>query len=120
MRSGHSPIAVARWSKQAGADANPHNRPGKSARAQAPAPVKLGWPIVLLRGDHTNQDGVGLAIVRTKYDEGVRAIFDIMLTSVTLGGQNLTRKNDRIMLLTSTASTDFTGANYSPNCIPGP
>ena len=75
---------------------------------------------MLLRGDHTNQDGVGLAIVRTKYDEGVRAIFDIKLTSVTLGGQNLTRKNDRIMLLTSTASTDFTGANYSPNCIPGP
>jgi len=50
----------------------------------------------------------------------VRAIFDIKLTSVTLGGQNLTRENDRIMLLTSTASTDFTGANYSPNCIPGP
>jgi len=124
---------------------------GTAARAQAPAPIKLGWltdlsgmmidysgmgsitsatmaiedfggsvlgrPIVLLRGDHTNKADVGLSIARTWYDEGVRAIFDIGLTSVALGVQNLTREKDRILVLTSTASADFTGMNCSPNGI---
>ncbi len=77
----------------------------------------LGRPIVLLRGDHTNKADVGLSIARTWYDEGVRAIFDIGLTSVALGVQNLAREKDRILVLTSTASADFTGANCSPNGI---
>ena len=77
----------------------------------------LGRPIALLRGDHTNKADVGLSIARAWYDEGVRAIFDIGLTSVALGVQSLTREKDRILVLTSTASADFTGANCSPNGI---
>lgn len=77
----------------------------------------LGRPIQLLRADHLNKPDVGLGIARDWYDNGVRAIFDIGITSVALGVQNLTREKNRILVLTSSASADLTGSACSPNGI---
>lgn len=77
----------------------------------------LGRPIQLLRGDHTNKPDVGASIARRWYDEGVRAIFDIGVTSVALAVQTITREKDRILVMTSSASADLTGSACSPNGI---
>lgn len=74
-------------------------------------------PIQLLRGDHQNKPDIGLGIARSWYDDGVSAIFDIGLTSVALGVQNLTREKNRVLVLIATASADFTGSACSPNGI---
>ena len=66
-----------------------------------------GRPVELLRGDHLNKADVGLGIARQWYDDGVAAIFDIGTTSVALGIQNLTREKSRVLVLLSTASSDF-------------
>lgn len=77
----------------------------------------LGRPVVLLTGDHLNKPDVGLPIARQWYDEGVRAIFDVGITSVALGVQKLAREKDRIVVFGSTASADITGTACSPNGI---
>src|SRR5438093_33635 len=49
----------------------------------------LGRPIELVEGDHLNKPDTGLTIARQWYDGGVRAIFDIGITTVALGMQDL-------------------------------
>jgi len=75
----------------------------------------LNRPIELLEGDHLNKPDTGMAIARQWYDGGVRAIFDVGLTSVALGVQDLAREKDRIVIFNSTASADLIGKNCSPN-----
>jgi branched-chain amino acid transport system substrate-binding protein len=76
-----------------------------------------GRPIEVLRADHQNKPDIGLGIARQWYDSGVGAIFDIGITSVALGVQNLAREKDRIVVFTSSASSDLTGVACSPNGI---
>lgn len=76
-----------------------------------------GRPIELLRADHTNKTDLGISIARQWYDEGVGAIFDIGLTTIGLGVQSLAREKNKVLILLSTASADFTGSNCSPNGI---
>jgi branched-chain amino acid transport system substrate-binding protein len=76
-----------------------------------------GRPIELLQADHLNKTDVGVGIARQWYDQGVAAIFDIGLTTIALGVQSLAREKSRVLMLLSTASADFTGANCSPNGI---
>ena len=77
----------------------------------------LGRPIVLLEGDHLNKPDVGLNTARKWYDSGVRAIFDIGITTVAAGVQDLAREKDRLAIFTSSASSDLTGVKCSPNGI---
>ncbi|MGB3070764.1 MAG: ABC transporter substrate-binding protein [Ottowia sp.] len=77
----------------------------------------LGRPIELLQGDHLNKPDTGLTMARQWYDSGVRAIFDIGITTVALGMQDLAREKDRIVIYGSSASSDLTGKNCSPNGI---
>ncbi|MFH6787260.1 MULTISPECIES: ABC transporter substrate-binding protein [Methylobacterium] len=77
----------------------------------------LGRPVVLLQGDHLNKPDVGVSMAREWYDGGVRAIFDIGITTVALGVQNLAREKDRIVVFGSTGSPDITGSACSPNGI---
>lgn len=77
----------------------------------------LGRPIQLLEGDHLNKPDVGLNIARKWYDGGVRTIFDIGVTTVALGVQDLAREKDRLAIFTSSASSDLTGVKCSPNSI---
>jgi branched-chain amino acid transport system substrate-binding protein len=77
----------------------------------------LGRPIQLVEGDHLNKPDVGVAMARRWYDEGVRAIFDIGITTVALGVQNLAKEKDRLVVFVSSASSDLTGSACSPNGI---
>jgi branched-chain amino acid transport system substrate-binding protein len=77
----------------------------------------LGRPIELLSADHLNKPDVGLGLARKWYDEGVIAIFDIGITTVALGMQELSKDKDKLVIYLSTASSDLTGAKCSPNGI---
>ena len=77
----------------------------------------LGRPIQVLRGDHQNKPDVGTGIARGWYDSGVAAIFDIGTTSVALPVQTLARDKDRMVIFTSSATSDLTGSACSPNGI---
>lgn len=74
----------------------------------------LGRPIRILGADHLNKPDVGIAAARKWYDEGVSAIFDVGITSVALGVQQLTRDKNRIAIYLSSASSDLTGKACSP------
>jgi len=77
----------------------------------------LNRPIELLEGDHLNKPDTGLTIARQWYDSGVRTIFDIGITTVALGVQDLAKEKNRIAIFNSSASSDLTGKNCSPNGI---
>jgi branched-chain amino acid transport system substrate-binding protein len=77
----------------------------------------LGRNIELVEGDHLNKPDTGLTMARQWYDSGVRAIFDIGITTVALGMQDLAKEKDRIVVYGSSASSDLTGKNCSPNGI---
>ncbi|MES2509874.1 MAG: ABC transporter substrate-binding protein [Pseudomonadota bacterium] len=77
----------------------------------------LNRPIQLLEGDHLNKPDVGLNLARKWYDGGARAIFDIGITTVALGVQDLAKEKDRIAVFTSSASSDLTGVKCSPNGV---
>lgn len=77
----------------------------------------LGRPIQLLSGDHLNKPDVGLGMARKWYDEDVNAIFDIGITTVALGMQELAKNKDKLVIYLSTASSDLTGPKCSPNGI---
>lgn len=77
----------------------------------------LGRPIQLLEGDHLNKPDTGLTIARKWYDSDVRAIFDIGITTVALGMQDLAKEKNRIVVYNSSASSDLTGKNCSANGI---
>lgn len=74
----------------------------------------LGRPIQILSADHLNKPDVGIAAARKWYDEGVSAIFDVGITSVALGVQQLTRDKNRLAIYLSSASSDLTGKACSP------
>lgn len=74
----------------------------------------LGRPIQILSADHLNKPDVGIAAARKWYDEGVSAIFDVGITSVALGVQQLTRDKNKLAIYLSSASSDLTGKACSP------
>jgi branched-chain amino acid transport system substrate-binding protein len=75
----------------------------------------LNRPVELLEGDHLNKPDTGLTIARKWYDTGVRAIFDVGLTSVALGIQDLAKEKNQLVIYSATASADLYGKNCSPN-----
>ncbi|HEV2512100.1 MAG TPA: ABC transporter substrate-binding protein [Bosea sp. (in: a-proteobacteria)] len=77
----------------------------------------LGRPIELLDGDHLSKPDLGVALARRWYDEGVEAIFDVGLTSIAIGVQQLARDKNKVVVYLSTGSTDITGKYCSPNGI---
>lgn len=77
----------------------------------------LGRPIELLDADHLSKPDLGVAMARRWYDEGVEAIFDIGLTSIAIGVQQLARDKNKVVVYLSTGSTDITGKYCSPNGI---
>lgn len=74
----------------------------------------LGRPIQVLEADHQNKNDIGIATARRWYDEGASAIFDVGITTVALGVQDLTRDKKKVAIYLSTASSDLTGKACSP------
>lgn len=77
----------------------------------------LGRPIELLEADHLNKPDTGLSIARSWYDSGVQAIFDVGVTNVAIGVQQLAKEKNKVVVFLSTGSTDMTGKYCSPNGI---
>lgn len=77
----------------------------------------LGRPIVLLKADHQAKSDLGIALARQWYDQGVAAIFDIGITTVAIGVQQLAREKDKLAVFTSTGTVDMTRSLCSPNGI---
>lgn len=79
----------------------------------------LGRPVEILVGDHLNKPDIGLPIARGWYDSGVKAIFDIGISTVALGMQSLAKEKDGLVIFASSSSSDLTGSACSPNGISG-
>lgn len=77
----------------------------------------LGRPLVMLKADHQAKSDLGIGIARQWYDEDVSAIFDIGITTVAIGVQQLARDKNKIAVFTSTGSVDLTRSLCSPNGI---
>ena len=77
----------------------------------------LGRPIEFVVGDHLNKPDIGVPTAREWYDNGVRAIFDIGITTVALGVQTLAREKNGLVVFVSSSSSDLTGSACSPNGI---
>ena len=80
-------------------------------------PTVLGRPIVLLKADHQAKADLGVSLARQWFDGDVAAIFDVGITTVALGVQQLARDKNRIVVFTSTGTVDLTRAQCSPNGI---
>jgi len=77
----------------------------------------LGRPIDIVAGDHLNKPDVGIPMAREWYDVGVRAIFDIGISTVALGVQGVAREKNGLVVFVSSSSSDLTGKDCSPNGI---
>ena len=77
----------------------------------------LGRPVEIVVGDHQNKPDIGIPMAHTWYDDGVRAIFDVGITTVALGVQALAREKDKLVVFVSSSSSDLTGSACSPNGI---
>ncbi|HTZ78566.1 MAG TPA: ABC transporter substrate-binding protein [Stellaceae bacterium] len=78
----------------------------------------LGKPIVVLSADHQNKPDVGSNIANKWIDEdGVDAIVDVPTSSVALAVQEITKKKDRVFLMSGPGASDLTGPACSPTGI---
>jgi branched-chain amino acid transport system substrate-binding protein len=74
--------------------------------------------IEILVADHENKPDVGVAIARKWFDEdGVDAILNIPITSVTLPVAALCREKNKVALISGGGSSDLTGKQCSPNTV---
>jgi branched-chain amino acid transport system substrate-binding protein len=77
-----------------------------------------GVPVEVVFADHQNKPDVGVSIVRQWFDrDGVDAITDLGASSVALAVNEVVREKNKIMLNTSSASSDLTGKACSPNTV---
>jgi branched-chain amino acid transport system substrate-binding protein len=76
----------------------------------------LGKPIELMVADHQNKPDIGANIAsRWYYNEGVDVVLDIPTSSVALAVQHVARQANRLVLFSSSTSSDLTGKDCSPN-----
>ena len=83
----------------------------REAGAGAPA-------VEVLSADHQNKPDVGAAIVRAWVDrDGVDAVVDVPNSAVALAVNQVMREKDRAFLASSTATSDLTGPQCSPDTV---
>ena len=76
-----------------------------------------GGPIEFVFADPRNNPGLGAAIARKWYAEGVDVIADVPNSAVALAVQQVSRDARKIVLFSSPASDDLTGQNCSPYSV---
>jgi branched-chain amino acid transport system substrate-binding protein len=78
----------------------------------------LGKPIELIFGDHQNKPDIGSAIARRWIDtQNVDAIADVPSSATAIAVQNVTRDKNKMLFLSSSGLSDFTGKRCSPTTI---
>lgn len=74
--------------------------------------------VEIVFADHQNKPDVGSAIARRWYDqEGVDAIFDVPHSGLALSVSEIAREKNKILIVSSSASSDLTGPKCTPNLI---
>ena len=75
----------------------------------------LGKPIEMVTADHQNKPDVATSIVSKWYDvDNVDAVFDVPNSSVMLAVQEIARKAHKLVVVSTGATSDFTGKACSP------
>jgi branched-chain amino acid transport system substrate-binding protein len=74
-----------------------------------------GKRIEVISADHQNKPDIGLNIARRWFDlEQVDAIVDVPVSSVAFAVQDQSRQKNRVLLISSSGSSDLTGKACSP------
>jgi branched-chain amino acid transport system substrate-binding protein len=77
-----------------------------------------GFDVEVLSADHQNKPDVAVSLAREWFDQrGVDVIIDIAATSCALALASIVKEKDKIMIATSTASSDVTGKACTPNSM---
>ena len=75
----------------------------------------LGKKIEIIAADHQNKPDIGANIARNWIDrQGVDAIVDVPVSSIALAVQQITKEKNRVLLISSSGSSDLTGKACSP------
>lgn len=74
--------------------------------------------VEIVAGDHQNKPDIGANIARQWFDvEKVDVIVDVPVSSVALAISQIARDKNKVLLVTSAATSDITGKACSPNTI---
>jgi branched-chain amino acid transport system substrate-binding protein len=77
-----------------------------------------GFDVEVIFADHQNKPDVGVNTARQWYDrDGVDMILSLAASSVALAVAEVTREKNKVMIPTSTATSDLTGRACTPNTI---
>jgi len=76
------------------------------------------FDVEVLSADHQNKPDVAVSLAREWFDQrGVDIIIDIAATSCALALAGVCKEKNKVMIATSTASSDLTGSACTPNSI---
>jgi len=77
-----------------------------------------GFDVEVLSADHQNKPDVAVSIARQWFDQnGVDVIMDCAASSAALAMASLCREKNKVMIATSTATSDLSGKACTPNSI---
>jgi branched-chain amino acid transport system substrate-binding protein len=81
-------------------------------------PAAKELKVEIISADHQNKPDVGLGIVRTWIDtDKVDVIVDVPNSAIALGVSTIVRERNKVLLVSSSATSDLTGKSCSPNTI---
>ncbi len=76
------------------------------------------FDVELLSADHLNKPDVAVSIARKWFDQdGVDVLVDCAASSAALAMASLCREKNKVMIATSTATSDITGKACTPNSL---
>jgi branched-chain amino acid transport system substrate-binding protein len=77
-----------------------------------------GFDVEVVDADHQNKPDVAVSLAREWFDQrGVDIVIDIAATSCALALASIVKEKNKIMIATSTASSDVTGKACTPNSM---
>ena len=81
-------------------------------------PTAQGLKVEILSADHHNKPDIGTGIARTWIEvDKVDVIVDVPNSAIALGVSSLVREKKKVLLVSSSATSDLTGKSCSPNTI---
>ena len=81
-------------------------------------PKAHGLKVEILSADHHNKPDIGTGIARSWIEvDNVDVIVDVPNSAIALGVSSLVRDKNKVLLVSSSATSDLTGKSCSPNTI---
>jgi branched-chain amino acid transport system substrate-binding protein len=78
----------------------------------------LDKKVEIVSADHQNKPDIGSNIARQWIDQhGVVAIVDVPVSSIAFAVQQIARERNRVLLISSSGSSDLTGKSCSPTSV---